>query len=348
MKKIDKKKTKKINYSLIIPAYNAEKTIKYCLESVKKIYDKHNIEVIVCDNSSTDRTIEIIKKFPFKIIINKKKQTAGSTRNKGAMNSRYDNLIFLDSDCVAPKNLIRILEKTPNFYKQNCIAGNFSTNNIFKNFFSLYKTSYAHFKLKNQKDNVLNSAIMFIKKKHFVKVGMFNENLKSMEDDDFSIRFQNSGYFIYFNKNLEVHHYKKYNFYSLTKNDFLRSKQLVSLLFDNLKNKKIKRYNNWFKLYLKTLLNCFALLFNLLFIFFYLKYSSLQSIYFFNFKFIFLVNFLYLIINYDHLIFNLKVYNLFFSLRFILFQFFTYLTILSGLSIGMIEYLIKNFYKKKS
>ena len=81
------------------------------------------------------------------------------------MNSRYDNLIFLDSDCVAPKNLIRILEKTPNFYKQNCIAGNFSTNNIFKNFFSLYKTSYAHFKLKNQKNNVLNSAIMFIKKK---------------------------------------------------------------------------------------------------------------------------------------------------------------------------------------
>ena len=73
MKKIDKKKTKKINYSLIIPTYNAEKTIKYCLESVKKIYDKYNIEVIVCDNSSTDRTIEIIKKFPFKIIINKKK-----------------------------------------------------------------------------------------------------------------------------------------------------------------------------------------------------------------------------------------------------------------------------------
>ena len=50
MKKIDKKKTKKINYSLIIPTYNAEKTIKYCLESVKKIYDKYNIEVIVCDN----------------------------------------------------------------------------------------------------------------------------------------------------------------------------------------------------------------------------------------------------------------------------------------------------------
>lgn len=347
MKKIDKRKKRNINYSLIVPTYNAEKTIKYCLESLKKIHEKHNIEVIICDNSSTDRTIKIVKKFPFKIVINKTKQTAGSTRNKGAMNARYDNLIFLDSDCVVPRNLIRILEKTPNFDKQDCIAGNFSTNNIFKNFFSLYKTSYAHFKLKNQKNNVLNSAIMFIKKKHFVQVGMFNEDLKSMEDDDFSIRFQNNGYFIYFNKNLEVHHYKKYNFYSLTKNDFLRSKQLVSLLFDNLKNKKIKKYDNWFKLYLKTLVNCFVLLFNLLYIFFSLNYSSFQSVYFFNLKFIFLLNFLYLIINYNHFIFNFKVYNLFFSLRYLLFQFFSYLTILSGLSIGIIEYLIKNFYKKK-
>ena len=40
------------------------------------------------------------------------------------------------------------------------------TIEIYKNFFSLYKTSYTHLKLKNKKMNVSNAAIMFIKKNY--------------------------------------------------------------------------------------------------------------------------------------------------------------------------------------
>ena len=101
-----KEKTQQFHfdYSLIIPTFNSEKTIEHCLNSVKKIYDENKIEVIVCDNLSSDRTLELAKKFPFKLIQNKKKQSASSTRNLGAINSSYENLIFLDSDCVVPKN----------------------------------------------------------------------------------------------------------------------------------------------------------------------------------------------------------------------------------------------------
>ena len=57
------------------------------MKSVKKIYDKNEIEVIICDNLSSDKTLELVKKFPFKLVENKKKQSASSTRNLGAMNA---------------------------------------------------------------------------------------------------------------------------------------------------------------------------------------------------------------------------------------------------------------------
>ena len=42
---------------------------------------------------------------------------------------------------------------------------------------------------------------------------MFKENLISMEDDEFLIRFQAAGYKIIFNPKFEVDHYKKYSFF---------------------------------------------------------------------------------------------------------------------------------------
>ena len=59
-----------MKYSVIIPTFNAEKTIEYCLNSVKSFYNENTMEVIVCDNQSNDNTIKIAEKFPFKIIHN--------------------------------------------------------------------------------------------------------------------------------------------------------------------------------------------------------------------------------------------------------------------------------------
>ena len=49
--------------SVVISAYNEEKNIKECLESVKDLAD----EIIVVDNSSNDKTEEIAKQFTKKI-----------------------------------------------------------------------------------------------------------------------------------------------------------------------------------------------------------------------------------------------------------------------------------------
>ena len=336
-----------MKYSIIIPVFNSQETIEHCLNAIKNFYNENEMEVIVCDNQSNDNTAEIIKKFPFKIIQNNIKKSASSTRNLGAIEAKYENLIFIDADCIVPKNLISIIESTPNFIDAKCIAGFFSTKNFYNNFFSLYKTSYTHLKLKYKKKNVSNAAIMFIKKKYFIEVGMYNEDLISMEDDEFSIRFQAYGYESLFNSELQVDHYKKYNFFSLTKNDFTRSKQLVRILKDGMlniydrgKKNKAKDYFIWFLLYFRTLINCFVTSLNV-FLLINIIFNIFSPIYGMNNLIILIIiNLIYLLNNIDIFLFNLKLYGFKFSLLTIFFQIFTHLTIITGIISGVIDQFI--------
>ena len=152
------------NYTLIIPNYNSEKTLKHCLDSILKIEHYEKIEIIVCDNMSTDNSLNIIKKYPFKILENKKNQNAGYTRNYATLKAKNEYIIFVDSDIVVPKNLIQLIDNDISKYKFSCVTGIFSSFNPYNNFYSQYKSLYANHKFLAVKENVLNSGIMAIKK----------------------------------------------------------------------------------------------------------------------------------------------------------------------------------------
>ena len=67
--------------SIYIPAYNAEKTIKDCINSVINQSKKFD-EIIVIDDNSIDNTLAILKEFPnIKIIENKSNMGLGYNRN---------------------------------------------------------------------------------------------------------------------------------------------------------------------------------------------------------------------------------------------------------------------------
>lgn len=81
--------------SVIIPTYNSERTIGRCLESIKNQTYK-NIEVIVVDNFSRDKTVEICKKYNAKVIqINGERTKA---KNVGLKNANGKYVLFVDSD----------------------------------------------------------------------------------------------------------------------------------------------------------------------------------------------------------------------------------------------------------
>lgn len=84
--------------SVVIPAYNEEKHIVRCLDSIyRQKYPKEKLDVIVVDNYSTDDTVKLAKRYPVRIY---KDRTKDAQRLKmvGLRKARGKYFIFLDAD----------------------------------------------------------------------------------------------------------------------------------------------------------------------------------------------------------------------------------------------------------
>lgn len=98
--------------SVIIPTYNEEKHIAACLDSLLSQEISIPIEIILVDNGSKDRTVEIVEEyinlFPRKIKLIKLERNIGpgGARNLGAKNALGEILLFIDADMVLDKKYI--------------------------------------------------------------------------------------------------------------------------------------------------------------------------------------------------------------------------------------------------
>lgn len=112
--KIKEKRNKLV--SIIIAVYNEEKYISECIESILKQSYK-NIEIIVIDGKSTDKTKTIVqkytKKYPNKIILlENKEQKVAQGRNLGFSKAKGDYKSFIDGHSYADKLWVETLVKT--------------------------------------------------------------------------------------------------------------------------------------------------------------------------------------------------------------------------------------------
>src|SRR3989344_4340869 len=111
--------------TIIIPVYNAEKTLKKCLDSVKK-QDYKNYEVVIVDDCSTDSSLSIAKGYGYKLIRLKKNSGSGKARNIGAKEAKTKLIAFTDSDCILPNDwLSRVIKNLKN-KKVHFVCGGYS------------------------------------------------------------------------------------------------------------------------------------------------------------------------------------------------------------------------------
>lgn len=105
---------KRIKVSVIVPAYNAEKNIEQCINSIATQTYK-NIEIIIVNDGSKDNTKNICKNLKNKytniIIINQKNMGVSKSRNVGIDNATGDYIMFVDSDDFVDENIIEIMLK---------------------------------------------------------------------------------------------------------------------------------------------------------------------------------------------------------------------------------------------
>lgn len=95
--------------SIIIPAYNEEKVIADCLNGIINIKKNsmYVIEIIVCDNGSTDKTAEIVAEFPEVLLVNEKRRGTSFARQTAFEYSTGDIIACIDADCIPDPDWIR-------------------------------------------------------------------------------------------------------------------------------------------------------------------------------------------------------------------------------------------------
>lgn len=112
--------------SVIIPTYNAERTLRQCLDSVMNQTYK-NYEVIVVDNGSVDKTKEVIGEFQKKDgrikYLFEARRGRGAARYAGEINAKGSVILTTDSDCIVPKNWIKEMIKPIIKNRQKAVQG---------------------------------------------------------------------------------------------------------------------------------------------------------------------------------------------------------------------------------
>lgn len=109
--------------SIIVPVYNAEKYLKKCLDSLVN-QTKKELEFILINDGSTDKSEEIIKTYKDKRIkyFKNKNQGIGKTRNLGIEKATGKYLMFLDSDDYFSNDACEMLYKTAEKEKADLIV----------------------------------------------------------------------------------------------------------------------------------------------------------------------------------------------------------------------------------
>lgn len=180
--------------SIIIPTKNEEKHLPLLLGSIKS-QDFQNLEIIVADANSTDRTIEIAMNFGCKVV---RGGLPAKGRNAGARESRGDLLIFVDADVVFPPNFLKGALKEFNEKKFD-VAGTLQNPSLIDGKFNLnYKIMFSianRFMLvmKNVKPHM--HMCMFSKKWVHEKINGFDESIVYAEDSHYAERAGKAGKF---------------------------------------------------------------------------------------------------------------------------------------------------------
>jgi glycosyltransferase involved in cell wall biosynthesis len=171
-------------FSIIIPTYNAAKTIEACIESV---LSQHffSFEILIIDGLSKDGTSSIVKKKSDERIkfISEADEGVYSAMNKGINISTGEYLYFLGSDdTLMDNNILQVVFETCKNKENHFVYGDVlfaKSKQIYAGEFNLEKLMHYQ--------NISHQAI-FYRKDCFAILGNYNLKYKIAADWDFNIR----------------------------------------------------------------------------------------------------------------------------------------------------------------
>lgn len=175
-----------IQISVVIPAFNAQSTIRETLESVfSQTYPSSELEVIVIDDGSSDGTNEILEQYGDKIVhIKQSNKGVAAARNNAANIASGRWLAFVDADDLwHPEKLTTQMRQMGNHLWSHTDSYYFGFNQSGNTKRSDYTVQYdGNVFDKLVLDNFITTSTVVVDKKSFLDLGGFDESLPALED----------------------------------------------------------------------------------------------------------------------------------------------------------------------
>jgi len=190
--------------SVIIPTWNRAEKIRFAIESVIG-QTHHNVEILICDDGSSDNTYEIVRS----INDNRIKWIAGAhsglpavPRNRGLQQAKGEWIAFLDSDDEwlpgKLENQLNVLDK--NNHLACCTnAFNITSENVVGNYLTLEKDLISFDDLLEVNLVICSTVIFHNSLMTTIKNFPENKELRAIEDYAFWLRIASLTDLLYLN-----------------------------------------------------------------------------------------------------------------------------------------------------
>ncbi len=179
-----------VKISIVVPAFNEERLLGASLAQIKSAAGAFTgigweTELIVCDNNSTDRTVEIARAAGATVVFEPINQIARA-RNSGAAAATGDWLVFVDADSHPSAELFA--DVAEQIQSGKCLAGGVTVRLDERHFVAGCITRLWNCASRSLK--LLAGSFIFVETAVFRKVGGFSNDLFVAEELELSKRLK--------------------------------------------------------------------------------------------------------------------------------------------------------------
>ncbi len=197
-----------VKVSVVIPAYQAAKTISSCLDALHDQDVDQPFEIIVVDDGSKDGTTDLVEKSCAHAIRHPQSKGPSAARNSGIKAANGEIICFTDADCMPKKDWVR--QMLVPFEDPEIVGakGVYRTKQkeIVARFVQIeYEDKYD---LLRTQDNInfIDTYSAAYRKEILLANGGFDEQVFFVEDQELSFRLASRGYQMMFQPAATVYH----------------------------------------------------------------------------------------------------------------------------------------------
>lgn len=196
-----------MKFSILVPAYNEEQSISTCLNSLISV-DYDNKEIVVIDDSSTDRTVQVVEEFQDKgvILVGREKNGGrAAALNSGLQRATGDVVITTDADTVVPSNWLQRFRSCFERHSAIAVGGAYQAYNkdkLLVNVTNILDQIMNRVFKKSLVPNKLSGVNSAIRREALLSLGGFNEHSWWSEDSELGWKLGRIGRVVYDHENI--------------------------------------------------------------------------------------------------------------------------------------------------